>query len=353
MADSPEREGPLSEAREVTKLFSARSGLRAGGGRRRYVRAVDRVSLTVERAETVGLVGESGCGKSTLGRLLIRLETPTAGSILFGGADITKLRGGRLRRTRREMQIIFQDPASSLNPRYNVRETLTEAIRAHGGRHSSRRRSAHLAALLDMVGLPLSALDRLPREFSGGERQRISIARALAVEPRFIVADEPVSSLDLTAQAQIIDLIANLRRELSVAFLLIAHNLEVVRHLCSRVAVMYLGRIVELASTRDLFVAPRHPYTRALMASALSPDPDDAREIRVLPGDPPSPLEPPKGCHFHPRCPHSEMQCRLLLPEMREPAPGHFTKCHFDFETGEVKSVPPIGARTSPQQSHE
>ncbi|MBW2276900.1 MAG: ABC transporter ATP-binding protein [Deltaproteobacteria bacterium] len=353
MTERTKHDTPLAEAREVSKLFPARAGLRAGGGRSRYVRAVDRVSLSVNHAETLGLVGESGCGKSTLGRLLIRLETPTAGSVLFDGRDITKLRGGKLRRIRREMQIIFQDPASSLNPRYTVRETLTEAIRAHRGRPSSRRLNAHLAALLDMVGLPLSSLDRLPREFSGGERQRISIARALAVEPRFIVADEPVSSLDLTAQAQIIDLIANLRRELNVAFLLIAHNLEIVRHLCNRVAVMYLGRIVELSDTSKLFVSPRHPYTRALMASALSPNPDDDRRINVLPGDPPSPLEPPKGCHFHPRCPHSEMQCRLLQPELREPAPGHFTKCHFDFTPGEAKSIPPIGAWDSPQEGDE
>jgi oligopeptide/dipeptide ABC transporter ATP-binding protein len=249
------------------------------------------------------------------------------------------------------MQIIFQDPASSLNPRFTVRETVSEAIRAHRSGLSSRQLNAHLAALLDMVGLPLSALDRLPREFSGGERQRIAIARALAVEPRFIVADEPISSLDLTAQAQIIELLGNLRRELSVAFLLIAHNLDIVRHMCSRVAVMYLGRIVELATTDLLFVSPRHPYTRALMASALSPDPDQGRGIRVLPGDPPSPLEPPKGCHFHPRCPHAEMQCRLLLPEMREPAPGHLTKCHFDFTPGEVKSIPPIGAWDTAQES--
>jgi oligopeptide/dipeptide ABC transporter ATP-binding protein len=349
VADAEPREAPLLEVREVSKLFPARSGLRAGGGRRQYVRAVDRVSLTVGRAENLGLVGESGCGKSTLGRLMIRLETPTAGAVLFEGGDITRLRGRKLRRVRSKMQIIFQDPASSLNPRFTVRETVTEAIRAHKSGLSSRQLNAHLAALLDMVGLPISALDRQPRGFSGGERQRIAIARALAVEPRFIVADEPVSSLDLTSQAQIIELIGNLRRELNVAFLLIAHNLKIVRYLCNRVAVMYLGRIVELADTGVLFAGPRHPYTRALMASALSPNPDQGRLVRVLPGDPPSPLEPPKGCHFHPRCPHADMQCRLLVPEWREAAPRHFTKCHFDFTPDEVKSVPPDSPWASPQ----
>jgi oligopeptide/dipeptide ABC transporter ATP-binding protein len=328
MAEHQRDEAPLAEMREVSKLFPARSGLRAESGRRSFVRAVDRVSLEVGSGETVGLVGESGCGKSTLGRLMIRLEDPSDGHLLFGGEDITFLRGRRLRRRRREMQIVFQDPASSLDPGFTVRETLAEAIRAHRS-VSARRLQAHTAALLEMVDLPLEALDRLPRVFSGGERQRIALARALAVEPRFIVLDEPVSSLDPGSRARLLELLGNLRRELGVALLLITHDLAAVRELCDRVAVMYLGRVVEVAATEDLFERPQHPYTRALLTSALPVDPDRRREIRVLTGDPPSPLEPPKGCHFHPRCPHAEMQCRLLVPEMRSIAPGHLSKCHL------------------------
>lgn len=332
MTETRQSAGHLCEAREISKLFSAHAGLRAGAGKKQYVRAIDKVSLGIRQGEAVGLVGESGCGKSTLGRLLTRLETPTAGRIYFDGEDITRIRGGKLRRRRREMQMIFQDPASSLNPRFTVHATLSEAIRAHRGRLSTRQLNAHIAALLNMVGLPLSSLDRQPREFSGGERQRISIARALAVEPRFMVADEPISSLDLTSQAQITSLLMNLRRELNVAFLLITHNIELVRDLCHRVAVMYLGRIVELSEVEGLFNSPLHPYTRALMSSYLSHDPDRKHRLVVLQGDPPSPMDPPKGCHFHPRCPHADMQCRLLAPPMREVTPGRFTRCHFDFD---------------------
>ncbi len=334
MAETPHEPPCLAEAREVTKLFAAHSGLRALGDQRRWVRALDRVSLVVSPGEVVGLVGESGCGKSTLGRLLIRLERPTAGRLFFEGQDITRLRGGRLRKLRRRMQIIFQDPALSLNPRFTVRETLEEALMAHGGHPDGRQRSAHLAALLEMVGLGVDALERLPKELSGGERQRIAIARVLAVEPRFIVADEPISSLDLASQGQIVDLLASLRRELGVALLLITHNLEVLRDLCDRVAVMYLGRIVEIAEPHVLTSQPRHPYTRALVASSPVFDPRVRRKLYVLTGDPPSPLDPPKGCHFHPRCPHAEMPCRLIVPPLREAAPGHFSKCHFDFEGG-------------------
>ncbi|HUT77564.1 MAG TPA: ABC transporter ATP-binding protein [Polyangia bacterium] len=350
MVDADQERSLLAEARDVTKLFAAHSGLRALGDQRRYVRAVDRVSLAVHRGEALGLVGESGCGKSTLGRLLIRLERPSAGQLFFEGRDITRLRGRTLRKLRQRMQIIFQDPALSLNPRFTVRETLDEALMAHGGHADFRRRSAHLAALLGMVGLSVEALDRLPQAFSGGERQRIAIARALAVEPRFIVADEPISSLDLASQAQIVDLLAGLRRELGVALLLITHNLEVLRDLCDRVAVMYLGRILEIAEPRTLIARPRHPYTHALVASSPVFDPLVRRKLFVLAGDPPSPMDPPKGCHFHPRCPHARMQCRLLVPPMREPAPGHFTKCHFDFD-GEPG--PPGGAPGSAEGSTE
>lgn len=329
MNDLAPQKSPLVIAREVSKLFPSRPGLQSHS-LGRYVRAVDRVSLQIESGEIVGLVGESGCGKSTLGQILIRLETPTAGSVLFNGEDITHLRGRKLRLLRQSMQIIFQDPASSLNPRFTVRETLSEAIRVRHKRLSNRLINVRLAALLQMVGLATSDLDRYPREFSGGERQRIAIARALAVDPAFIIADEPISALDLTNQAQIVYLIEELRTEVGVSFLLISHDLDVIQYLCSRVAVMYLGRIVEMASTEDLFARPRHPYTQALMSASLSLDPDAKKKPLILPGDPPSAQDPPKGCHFHPRCSRSETKCTLLEPELREPAPGHYTKCFFD-----------------------
>lgn len=329
MTSPQEKAEPLVEAREVSKLFSTKPGLH-GLSSRRYVRAVDRVSLSISRGEIVGLVGESGCGKSTLGRLLIRLVSPTAGTVHFDSTDITKLRGRKLRRKRRAMQIIFQDPASSLGPRFTVRETLTEAIRVRHSSLSNRLLNIRLAALIQMVGLAAVDLDRYPREFSGGERQRIAIARALAVDPAFIVADEPISSLDLTAQSQIVYLIEELRKELGVSLLLISHDLDVIHYLCSRVAVMYLGRIVEMASTENLFARPRHPYTQALMASGLSTDPDQKKELLILPGDPPSTQNPPKGCHFHPRCSRAETKCALIEPDIREPVLHHFTKCFFD-----------------------
>jgi len=333
---------PLVEAREVTKLYYTSPGLRATGGRRGFVRALDRVSLTVNAGETVGLVGESGCGKSTLGRVLIRLETSTAGQIVFDGQDITRLRGGKLRKRRRDMQIIFQDPASSLNPRLRIRTALEEAVRTHRGRIPARQMNAHLGALLEMVGLPVEALGRLPREFSVGERQRISLARALAMEPRFLVADEPVSALDAASRAQVSALLASLQKELRLSLLLITHNVELVGQLSHRIAVMYLGRVVETAPTDRLLDAPRHPYTRALLSSVLTREPGAFRPPAVLRGDPPSALDPPKGCHFHPRCPCAEMHCRLIVPLTREVEPGHFAMCHFDFEGGvKVGPQPP------------
>jgi oligopeptide/dipeptide ABC transporter ATP-binding protein len=330
MVESNQKAIPLVEARKISKVFPVRPGL-ASVSKHGFVRAVDRVSLAIQHGETLGLVGESGSGKSTFGRLLIRLERPTAGTIHFDGDDITNLRGRKLRQRRRLMQIIFQDPVSSLNPRFTVRETLTEAIRAHRHRLSKQDLDARIAIQLHIVGLSLSELDRYPREFSGGGRQRIAIARALAVEPKFIVADEPISALDLTNQAQIVNLLDELRRELHVSFLLISHNLDVIKHLCGRVAVMYLGQIIELAPTDELFQKPAHPYTRALIAATLSHDPDNKQKPFILTGDPPSPQDPPKGCHFHPRCSYAQNRCKIVEPKTREPTTNHFVKCHFDL----------------------
>lgn len=327
-------ETPISEAIEVSKSYSSRPGLQAASSKKRLVQAVDRASLQIKPGEAVGLVGESGCGKSTLGRLLLRLETPTDGTIRFSGEDITRIKGGRLRRKRRQMQMIFQDPASSLNPRFTVESTLKEAITAHKRRLKGRALKAHIAALLNMVGLPVSALGRHPHEFSGGEKQRISIARALAVEPRFLIADEPVTALDLASQGQILSLLETVRKELNVAFLFIAHDMETVRRVCSRTAVMYLGRIVESGPTETLFREPSHPYTRALMLSQLSKDPDLRTELHLLPGEPPSPLDPPAGCHFHPRCPYSDIQCKTLIPASRPIGDQHMVQCHFNFDDG-------------------
>jgi oligopeptide/dipeptide ABC transporter ATP-binding protein len=329
MTDSQKQLEPLVETKRISKVFPARPGL-YGASEHRFVRAVDRISLSINQGETVGLVGESGSGKSTFGRLLIRLESPTGGTVHFNGEDITRLRGAKLRRKRHLMQMIFQDPSSSLNPRFTVRETLTEAIRAHHGLNK-KDLNARIAMQLHMVGLTVSDLDRYPRELSGGERQRIAIARVLAVEPQFIVADEPISALDLGSQSQIVNLLDGLRRELQVSGLLISHDLDVIRYLSGRVAVMYLGRIVEMASTKELFQMHRHPYTRALIAATLSTDPDSKHKPLILTGDPPSPQDPPKGCHFHPRCPHAETRCKIVEPKSREISKEHFIKCHFDL----------------------
>lgn len=330
---------PISEAIDVSKIYSARLGLSAGSGKKRSVQAVDHASIQIEQGKSVGLVGESGCGKSTLGRLLLRLETPTDGQVWFNGEDITRIKGRKLRKKRRQMQMIFQDPASSLNPRFTVDATLREAITAHKGKLQGRALKVHIAALLDMVGLPVSSLGRQPHEFSGGEKQRISIARSLAVEPKFLVADEPVTALDLASQGQILNLLETVKRELNVAFLFIAHDMEAVKRMCAQTAVMYLGRIVELAPTQKLFKEPKHPYTRALVLSQLSVNPDIRSNLYLLPGEPPSPLDPPFGCHFHPRCPYADIQCKTLVPKPRKIGENHTVRCHFDFD-GNQKSEP-------------
>ncbi|MFM1767549.1 MAG: Oligopeptide transport ATP-binding protein OppF [Verrucomicrobiota bacterium] len=317
----------LLEVRDLQVHFPVRHGLFRAA--REWVRAVDGVSFTLAPGETLGLVGESGCGKSTLGRAVMRLTEPTAGRILFDGEDITELRGRALQSRRRGFQMVFQDPFGSLNPRHTVEAILGEALDIHRLAPTPAARRARIVELLEAVGLGAAHADRYPHEFSGGQRQRIGIARALAVEPRLIVADEPVSALDVSVQAQIVNLLQDLQQQRGLAYLFIAHDLAVVEHISRRVLVMYLGRVVEVAESRTLVRAPRHPYTQALLSAVPVVDPAAKRSRVVLPGDVPSPMRPPPGCPFHPRCPVAEARCRTERPALREIAPGHAAACHL------------------------
>ena len=324
----------------LTKHFRTRSGL---------VRAVDGVSFSLARGETLALVGESGCGKSTTARLVLRLIEPTAGSVAFEGRDITAIPGRELRKLRRRMQIVFQDPFASLNPRMTVGDTLDEPLRIHHYGNAARRRE-RVAELLDLVGLNVDQVRRYPHEFSGGQRQRIGIARALALEPALVVCDEPVSALDVSVQAQVVNLLDDLQTRLGLSYLFIAHDLAVVKHVATRVAVMYLGRIVETAPRDALFARPLHPYTRALLSAIPRPDPSQKLARQVPGGDVPSPLNPPPGCHFHTRCPHVTERCRTEVPPLRAIGAGHQSACHYaetlpPFEIGDARPIAPNAAR--------
>jgi oligopeptide transport system ATP-binding protein len=318
----------LVEVRDLKKHFPVTRGLllqRTVG----QVKAVDGVSFSIRRREALGLVGESGCGKSTIARCLLKLLAPTGGTIRFGGADIGQLDRAATLAFRRQVQAIFQDPYSSLNPRMKVREIVGEPLYVHGRSASPPDLERQVLELLELCGLPRRLADHYPHEMSGGQRQRVGIARALALRPEFIVCDEPVSALDVSIQAQIINLLEDLQGELGLTYLFIGHDLSVVRHLCQRIAVMYLGRLVEIAATDELFERPMHPYTQALLAAVPEPDPvaERARGHQVLPGEVPSPLDPPPGCVFHPRCRLAEPACRERVPALLELRQGHFVAC--------------------------
>ncbi|WP_043713521.1 ABC transporter ATP-binding protein [Corallococcus macrosporus] len=334
--------GPLLQVRDLQVHFPVRGGVL--GRVRGAVKAVDGVSFEVMRGETLGLVGESGCGKSTLGRAVLRLVEPTAGSVRFDGQELTGLAPRQLRPLRQRMQVVFQDPYASLNPRLTVREILEEPFAIHGLAKGPGEREREVAALVDAMGLPREALERFPHEFSGGQRQRIGIARALALRPDLVVADEPISALDVSVQAQIVNLLVDLQQARGLTYVFIAHDLNIVEYVSTRVAVMYLGRIVELAPAASLYRQPRHPYTQALLSAVPVPDPGRARTRLLVPGEPPSPLAPPPGCTFHPRCPHAMERCRREAPPSYALGGGHFAACFLaESDAREAPSAAPSG----------
>ena len=317
----------LLEVKNLKVHFPVKPGMFSRA--REFVKAVDDVSFVIEPGETLGLVGESGCGKTTLGRAIVRLVEPTAGSVLLNGEDITRMGGSELRTRRRKFQMIFQDPYGSLNPRMTVEQIVGEALDIHQLTDSKSARQKRITELLNAVGLDTVYAQRYPHEFSGGQRQRISIARALAVEPELIICDEPVSALDVSVQAQIINLLQDLQQQRGIAYLFIAHDLAVVEHISRRVMVMYLGKIVETAEAKSIIREPLHPYTQALISAIPEVDPESKRKRIILPGDVPSPIHPPPGCPFHPRCPMVEARCKAEVPALREISSGHWVVCHL------------------------
>ena len=331
----------LLSVRNLVKRFPIKGGIL--GREVGAVKAVSGVSFDIYKGETLGLVGESGCGKSTLGRCILRLIEPTSGEILFKGQDITKLGQNELRKLRRNMQIVFQDPYASLNPRMTIEEVLGEPMIIHGLAKNRAERQKNIHELLDLVGLRREAMSRYPHEFSGGQRQRICIARALAVKPEFLVCDEPVSALDVSIQAQIVNLMQDLQKELKLTYLFIAHDLKVVEHISNRVAVMYLGKIAEMADADELYSRPRHPYTKALLSAIPIPDPTHKIQRVILQGDVPSPINPPSGCFFNPRCPIVHDNCRVdppVLAPVDSHLGTHLAACHYPSDGPLVSKIP-------------
>lgn len=326
---------PLLKVEGLVRHFVARRSV--FGRPTATVKAVDGIDLTLRAGQTLALVGESGCGKSTVGRLILRLIEPTAGKVQFDGCDVLKLNASELRAFRRKVQIVFQDPYASLNPRMTVQQILAEPLALHGIAPPARRND-RVAELLSLVGLDARFAPRYPHELSGGQRQRIAIARALAVEPKLIVCDEPVSALDVSIRSQILNLLSDLQRRLGLTYVFISHDLSVVKHIATRVAVMYLGRVVEMADAEELFAHPRHPYTRALFSAIPVPSPRALKQRQILEGDVPSPLSPPSGCHLHPRCAYAVERCRIEQPLLIDHGVGHATACHRWPE------LPPVAA---------
>ena len=320
---------PLLHVEHLRKDYAVDSSVFGRG--KQHVHAVDDVSFDIYPGETFGLVGESGCGKSTTGRCIVRLTNPTSGKVVFDGHDIAKMSKRELKAMRKDLQVIFQDPYASLNPRMTIGEIVAEPLVIHGVMPDRAERMRYVAGLLDIVGLNPEHINRYPHEFSGGQRQRIGIARAFALHPKLIICDEPVSALDVSIQAQVLNLLSDLQEEYGTAYLFIAHDLSVVQHISNRVAVMYLGSLMELSDWKTLYSEPYHPYTQSLLSAVPVPDPDiqHTRKRIILPGDPPSPINPPSGCLFHTRCPIAKEICSQQRPELREVAPGHFCACHF------------------------